>query len=280
MFARATRLVLEPIGKALVVVMIGHLLLAAGFFYLLPFLRTLGEKKAAAAAARHERRYWFSPEDFTRISPTPPPAASAVSAPKKVATPAAPADSKKEETHAPVSPVMEAAPPAVPVPTPPAGAAPQPTVAPAAQIRPVNKVITLSPVMDEGSRPSPAAAGGRLPVSLMEVFKQKQREQAERDAAGGADMDPVLTALEQVLTREWLPPAVEQVPVLQRQTRLKIVLGRQGEVVESSLVKASGSVLMDTAVQEAVVRVKKISESLPSSFPKDRYTVEVNFHIE
>lgn len=279
MSARATRLVLEPNGKALVVVVFGHLLLAAAFFYLLPLLRSLGEKKAAAAAARHERRYWFSPEDFTRVSPPPAPAATAAGS-KKASVSAAQDEQKKEMPPAAASPDTATVAAAVSVQSPPTAAISQPAAVPVSQIRPVNKVITLSPVLDEGLRPAPAMAGGRLPVSLMEVFKQKQREQAERDAAGGADMDPVLTALEQALAREWLPPAVEQVPVLQRQTRLKIVLGRQGEVVESSLLKGSGSVLMDTAVQEAVVRVKKISESLPSSFPKDRYTVEVNFHIE
>lgn len=93
-------------------------------------------------------------------------------------------------------------------------------------------------------------------------------------------MDAVLNALDQGLKREWNAPSVQQVPVLQRQARVKFSVGRQGEILDVGMTRASGSDLLDASVLEAVKKLGKISQSLPSSFPKDRYTVEVNFHIE
>ncbi len=115
---------------------------------------------------------------------------------------------------------------------------------------------------------------------MMEILKQAKLEEAERQATGGANMDRVLKALEQALSQSWNPPPVNEVPVLQRDARLQFIVGRDGTVLQAEMTKKSGAAALDESVTQAAKALKKISESLPSSFPKDRYTVEVNFHIE
>lgn len=130
-------------------------------------------------------------------------------------------------------------------------------------VRPTNKIITLSPVVEVDPQAVPSG------------------DMAKKDVVGaGVDMDPVLNALEDGLKREWNAPPVQQVPALNRQARLKLSIGHEGDFLDSQMVSSSGSALLDESVKEAVLKLKKISQALPSSFPKDRYTVEVNFHIE
>ena len=105
-------------------------------------------------------------------------------------------------------------------------------------------------------------------------------EEKGKEPTGGANMDPVLKALEVALKKEWNAPALQDVPAAQRASTLKVTLGRAGQTLEVIMSKPSGSAVLDQSVIDAGMRVKKISESLPSSFPKDRYTVEVTFHIE
>ncbi len=49
---------------------------------------------------------------------------------------------------------------------------------------------------------------------------------------------------------------------------------------EAVVQKASGCEALDASVREALSRVTKIAESLPSSFPKERYPLRVNLLIE
>lgn len=148
-------------------------------------------------------------------------------------------------------------------------------------VRPTRKNITLSPVLDlDQKTPSPVPPSGSLPLTMMDVVKKDKLDEAQKKAAGGADMDPVLKSLEDALIKGWNAPAVNEVPTLQRNAGLRISIGRDGSVLQAEIRQPSGSALLDSSVKAAFEGLKKISESLPSSFPKDRYTVDVNFHIE
>lgn len=234
-------------------VIFAHLLVGVAVWFLLPLIRP-GTSTQEEVEVEGDGRYWFAPSDFLRNgnAPVAPPPPAAPAAPKSVAAASAPM----------VPMALE--------PTPPSSSSTVPT----------NKIITLSPVIIEGTQSIPLVKSARPPLTMMDLLKQGKLEEVEKEARGGADMDPVLKALEGSLIREWNAPALPQVPVLQRNAALRITLGRQGEVLEAVMSKPSGSQVLDQSVQDAATRVKKISESLPSSFPKDRYTVEVNFHIE
>ncbi|WP_139373116.1 hypothetical protein [Prosthecobacter debontii] len=136
-----------------------------------------------------------------------------------------------------------------------------------------NKTITLSPMSDQEDE--------GVAKRIVPATETKMRlEEKGKEPTGGANMDPVLKALEVALKKEWNAPALQDVPAAQRASTLKVTLGRDGQTLEVIMSKPSGSAVLDQSVINAGMRVKKISESLPSSFPKDRYTVEVTFHIE
>ena len=255
---------LEPIALVTVVVVLVHVLVGLVAWTLLPLWKpSWNETKAA------DGKYWFPPSSFKEVllkptvAPEPPPAAPSEKAAVKPSA-------------------------ALPPPVAVTGLLEEsPLVAPSssgmgstAAAKPTTKIITLSPVLELDDKTVPTAKLDRSPLTMMEVLKLEKQQAAEKRALGGADMDPVLKALETALKKEWNPPPVSQVPILQRNTRLTLTIGHDGSILESRLSKSSGSDLLDESVQKAGEGVKKISESLPSSFPKDRYTVEVNFHIE
>ena len=99
-------------------------------------------------------------------------------------------------------------------------------------------------------------------------------------AVGGGSLDAVEQALQQALMREWKPPSIDEVPPAQRRAVVELVIWRDGSVRSAYLQKPSGSEDMDSSVRLALSRVTKISETLPSSFPKERYDLRVNFQIE
>jgi outer membrane biosynthesis protein TonB len=254
---------LEPIALVMVAVVLVHVLVGLVAWTLLPLWKpSLGKAKAGTD------RYWFPPSSFKEVllkpsvAPEPPAAPSEKAAikPSAALTPPAAVTGLLEESPlvAPSSSGMGST----------------------ATAKPTTKIITLSPVLELDDKTVPTAKLDRGPLTMMEVLKLEKQQAAEKRAVGGADMDPVLKALETALKKEWNAPPVSQVPILQRNTRVTISIGHDGSILESRLTKASGSELLDQSVLKAGEGVKKISESLPSSFPKDRYTVEVNFHIE
>lgn len=269
---------LQPVLPAMLVVVLVHGLLGGAVWALLPLWKPVRFGPGAKPPVE-DGRYWFAPTDYQRVTQDVPAPASESS--RRAGVPALPS--------AMPAPAVAAAPDAAPLVRPgPAemhGTLAETSLAgtpgPAsAKTRPTSKSLTLSPVLDLDPKAAPFAKITRPPLTMMEMLKQDQQHEAERKAVGGADMDPVLRALEKALGQAWNAPPVQDVAVLQRDARLQVSIGRDGTVLESKLTKASGSSLLDGSVSLAAEGVKKISESLPSSFPKDRYTVEVNFHIE
>lgn len=243
MLARKTPL--EPVAPGLIAVILIHVLLGALVWIALPLWKLKTPVAHEEDSLAQDRRYWFFPGDFKFLQPA--------SEPMPVKTVNVPEPPPKEIASAVGEAMLQ---------------------------RPTNKIITLSPVVEAAAQAMPVVDATRPPITLMEVLKVEKKQAAEKEAAGGADMDPVLNALEEGLKREWNAPPVQQVPALQRHVAFRLSIGRQGEIQDSEMIRSSGSSLLDDSVRDAAQRLKKISQALPSSFPKDRYTVEVNFHIE
>lgn len=249
----------------MVAVVLGHVLLGVVIWTVLPLFK-LARFTPPFEAPFKDAHHWFSPGDFRRIQ------APITSLPVKSEPPLAALPS-----NAPIKRAAE-------LKDVPSTLAETPLVSPqrsmATAARPTSKIITLSPVLELDPNAQPQVRSSRPPITMMEVLKQAKLEEAERQATGGANMDRVLKALEQALSQSWNPPPVNEVPVLQRDARLQFIVGRDGTVLQAEMTKKSGATALDESVTQAAKALKKISESLPSSFPKDRYTVEVNFHIE
>lgn len=249
----------------MVTVVLGHVLLGVVIWTVLPLFKPTRFTPPVAAPFK-DAHHWFSPGDFRWIQ-APITSLPVKSEPLPGALPqGAPAKKAVEPKDVP-STLAET--PLV---------SPQGNVVAAA--RPTSKIITLSPVLELDPNAPPQGKSSRPPITMMEILNQAKLEEAERQATGGANMDRVLKALEQALSQSWNPPPVNEVPVLQRDARLQFIIGRDGSVLKAEMTKKSGSTALDESVTLSAKALKKISESLPSSFPKDRYTVEVNFHIE
>lgn len=272
---------LERMAPVVVGVVLAHVLLAGLVGFVLPLFKS----SVQALKAQHQpQRHWFSPTQIhmETADQAEPPQAEKGKDPVKgrrkskiAATAEAPPAAAASPTQAaPSTPTQEPAKTA-PVDARPAVAAALPTK----QGRPVSRIITLSPVVD-ATQPDAPSLTSRPPITMMDVLNLDRQEKAQKEADGGADMDPVLQALEEALLKAWTPPPLEEVAALNRDVRLRFEIDRNGSVPVCKLVKASGSVTYDDTALAAGLSVQKISQSLPSSFPKDRYIVEVNFHIE
>lgn len=173
---------------------------------------------------------------------------------------------------------------------PPSAAPPQPVAAvsaeesepPAAtegQGREANKYITLSDILPERaaiSTPRP----GKPVLNLLDIAALNENKRAQETEAGGADMEPVKKALERAILREWKAPPIQSVPAAQRRVTVELAVMRDGTVRDAVMKTHSGSEALDASVRAAAGRVTKIPETLPSSFPKERYDLRVNFQIE
>jgi outer membrane biosynthesis protein TonB len=167
---------------------------------------------------------------------------------------------------APQSSTVPAAPNAIPGGSPPAS--------PAGQGRAANKYITLSFNDDtyQGVRAKPM-------LNLLDIAKLNEATRSGNLIATGS-LDAVEKALQQALLREWEPPLISAVPHSQRRVTVNLVIMRDGSVKDAVIQKPSGSDVLDASVRAALGRVTKIAESLPSSFPKERYPLRVNLLIE
>lgn len=262
--ARLRKSPLEPLAAVFIAVLLVHLLVGLMAWTLLPLLPALSLKPVWAMVAAEPRR-WFSPAEFKYVKKAPAPPQAVPMLPLAPPIPAAPAAAVATSGMQ----VAQAAGVMAEVVGPP------PPAAESVIPKPTNKSITLSPMPEKTeAAPGPQAA----PITLMQVLKLEA--EVQKAAAASADMDPVLWALEEALKTEWEAPPLQQVPVMQRDARLAITISRDGTILETSLSKSSGSAVMDQSIAKVRESLKKISTSLPSSFAKDRYTVEVNFHIE
>lgn len=260
---------LERMAPAVAGVLLAHVVVGVVLWFVPSFIRST----VRAIEAKHQPgRYWFSPETIRMET--------------------APANEAEGSQKAkPTQKTITAEPPNVPqqnasasnlAPAPAVSSVEQPGAVPVlskTQGKPVNRIITLSPVRDE-ARPDAPLLNSRPPITMMDVLNLDKLEKTRKEADGGADMDPVLRSLEEALLTAWVPPPLEEIAPLNRDVRLRFEIERNGSVPVCKLVKASGSVSYDETALAAGQSVKKILHSLPASFPKDRYIVEVNFHIE
>lgn len=89
------------------------------------------------------------------------------------------------------------------------------------------------------------------------------------------------TALQEAFDRVWHPPeSARQLPKDRRIAVLDVALNRDGTVGDCSLSERSGSAELDVSILAAAAEVKKIPQSLPSSFPKERYECSLKFFVE
>lgn len=154
-----------------------------------------------------------------------------------------------------------------------------PPLAPPAGGRVANKYITLSAVLaDKPSLPVPRP--NKPVLNLLDIAALNETQRAQDAAAGGADMEPVQKALEKAILREWKAPLIQAVPPSQRRATLLLSVMRDGSIKDAQLQTPSGSQALDDSIRETAAELSKIPETLPSSFPKERYDLRVNFQIE
>ncbi|MEQ1752332.1 MAG: TonB family protein, partial [Prosthecobacter sp.] len=147
------------------------------------------------------------------------------------------------------------------------------------QEREPNKYITLSAIFSAKESIAPPRPGKPV-LNLLDIAALNESKRAQAVASGGADMAGVENSLQQAILREWKPPPIKSVPATQRRATLEISVLRDGQVRDATVKTSSGSEALDASIRSAVERVSKIPETLPSSFPKERYDLRVNFQIE
>jgi len=139
--------------------------------------------------------------------------------------------------------------------------------------REANKYITLSAIQDVSYPTKPT-------LSLLDIAKLNEAEREQQKALRSSGLDAIEHALQQTLLRAWMPPSIDLVPANQRRVSVELAVLRDGRVKDVILKTPSGSEALDASVRAALARVTKIPESLPASFPKERYAVRVNLQIE
>ncbi|MES2595177.1 MAG: TonB C-terminal domain-containing protein [Verrucomicrobiota bacterium] len=142
------------------------------------------------------------------------------------------------------------------------------------QGREANKYITLSAIVDTPPAPSKAS------LSLLDIAKLNDFERARKASEDISGLDAVEAALQRTLMSAWTPPSIEGVPANQRRVSVELAVLKDGTIKDAVLVTPSGSGALDASVRAALAKVKKIPDSLPASYTKERYAVRVNLQIE
>lgn len=138
------------------------------------------------------------------------------------------------------------------------------------------------PAADQGT-PTPT-----LPPASAQTINRHIMLRPEASAAGGGgntsgrqDMSNVDSAIYDAFYQNWMPPASAlSVPRDQRTAILRVIVSRAGVIESFDLTTPSGSAELDASVLAAGKLVKKIPQSLPSSFPKARYECSLKFFVE
>lgn len=303
---------MEPLAPALVAVALAH-----GFaaFFLWMFIAALAPAKKTLQLPKDI--VWHSPSDFLVIQPPPPPVVVAqkpaeqppVKAPTPAPTPtptlpltpqtdkaaplvsaqmlasissqastlvAMPSDQKSGPMSLTINPPVPASEP-VEKTDPPVAKTPVPEQ-PVITGPEANKYITILPVEAPDAVPAPAPV--KPVLSLLDIANLNEAQKKREASEGGADMEPVQSALEKAILSAWKSPTIKAVPASQRRVTLSLSILRDGSVEDVVVVTPSGSDLLDASVRAAAARVTKITQSLPSQFPKDRYDLQINFQIE
>ncbi|MFO1485942.1 MAG: hypothetical protein U1F71_21455 [Verrucomicrobiaceae bacterium] len=282
---------LEPIAPSMVVVVFAHLALGFGVWW---WWQEWGRQPASSRMATLT---WMNPADFTSNAPK----SVAVDPPKAAA--ATPSQSPPPASaRTPTPPKPEAAPPvpkATLVAAPPEQhrmePVPNDVSAPLfAQANPqpkpsANRSITLRRTPDRDARPTaPPAFGSPAPPmtspTLLDIARLNRLRPmppptpgAVPEAPDDAGLDVVDEAVNSAFLAAWTAPPIDAVPPAQREARLNVSLGKDGTILKAQMSKFSGSHVLDQSILEASAHVKKISVTLPATFAKESYDLELNF---
>lgn len=280
---------LEPISATFVAVALLHLLGAIIAW------RLLSTPVQSGPAAEDETLVWMAPVDFTQPaspqSPSSPPKPAPVP-PSSKSTPSplpakpvsAPPSTKRVATPLPkLQPASTDKPKAVSNGAAP-GEAPKPRPALPPSARPAgkeaNKFITLSRLSVETDEP-PAPPRPYKPVlSLLDIAAINDVGKNDGSAARRPPTDDLDDAVVDAFLKAWVAPPIEAVSSHQRRAGLRVSIARNGAVSAVHLALPSGSPVLDNSILEAAKQVTKVPVSLPSSFSKERYDLQINFQIE
>ncbi len=281
--AQSSRSTLEPISLPVLTIALLHLL--AGVILIQHFMPDGWQVKAQAKP--REEFLWMDPAKFSFET---------LMEPEVAETPPVPVQEQKKEEGASPLPAMAKA-PAVILPTLTPGKLigdeevaatlaaaaelptyPLPVVPPSAggmrPSRESNKYITLSPVTEPTGKTIAEPAFNLLDMARLDA-KSTSPHTPRMDG-----LDQVDRSVQEIYMKEWQAPLVLLVPANQRSASLEIELKKDGSIVSFRLVDASGSEVMDQSILDAAERIKKIPVTLPSSFAKESYLLQVHFQIE
>jgi TonB-like protein len=280
---------LEPISAAAIVIVSLHLAAVFGVWW---WWQNVGSPQRNAKAMQLA---WMNPADFKSLVPasTVPRAIKVASAPKatKKAPVPVPAPGPKPSAGAPVQKaVLVAAPPQQHQMEPVPNTTGNPLFAGTAesQSKPsANRSITLRRAPEK--RPGSAFFGAPVPPitspTLMDIARLNTMRPPTVPVPGSApaapeeeaNLDAADEAVNTAFLASWIAPPIDSVPSSQREARLNISIGKDGTVLKAQMSKFSGSHVLDQSILEAAAKVKKISATLPSNYPKDSYDLEMNF---
>lgn len=277
---------LEPLAGPVAAVALAHILLVLLVWIFLPLWQAAHPNHAAELA----RLDWKKPDDFLLggalspepaavgkgawLTPPPPPSAPA---------PAVAASSPSPESSPPLPPSVGASSSSSPSSASPASVAKAPAVAPQAPL--VDHTATVMAPPPAGPTPAPAPPANKyitVSAKKLSLFTPAgaPNTAAASAPAPGPDMGPVENAIQKAYLKEWVAPAIQYVPAGHRSATLDVSISRNGTILEAKVSKPAGAPALDISILDSTKRVTKIPVSLPSSFPKERYDLQVNFQIE
>lgn len=302
--SRFSRPSVEPLAPALVAVAMAHGFLA---FFLWMFIAAVAPGKKALPL--HKDLVWYSPTVFLpAVTETPPPApekpSNKITLTVAPTTPnaaqrvvplvskqmlaqissqasslvAGPMELKPEPSGLTINPVAPVANKPVDVPKEAVPEIPATPAATALTGPEANKYITLSPV--EPPDAAVALTTVKPVLNLLDIANLNAAQKKREVTHGGADLEPVESALEKAILSAWKAPTIKAVPLGQRRVTLTLSILRDGSLEDVKISAPSGSDLLDASVRAAVARVTKITQRLPAAYPKERYELQVNFQIE
>jgi len=144
--------------------------------------------------------------------------------------------------------------------------------------RPLAVTIPTPPT----SEPSPPAGQTSRTVNRHIMLRRDPATTSSGgNTSGRQDMSAVDTAIYEAFYKTWVPPTTAlSLPREQRTAILRVIVSRAGNIESFDLISPSGSLDLNESILSASRLVKKIPQSLPSSFPKARYECSLKFFVE